>query len=960
MNRPRVLIEDWLPIAEVGVESRRERGASSALPPLYFLHVWWARRPLMASRAAVLASLLPAWYEEWPDDLREIFPSEKDYREWFVHLLGVRGDPVAARGRIRWANERGIKLDKAYDGPRAFTIGPDADQISVLRRLLAATWGEESPVVLDPMAGGGSIPFEALRFGFQTRANELNPVASFVLQGTLVLPARFGPELADEIATWGEVWAERVAERLDRLFPRQFGESIQAYIFARTVACPDTGKSVPLAPNWWLRKGKDAVAVRVIADPDLDECRFELVRGDDIDFDPDVGTVRRGEARSPWTGATIPGDYIKAEAQAGRMGSQLYAVATKTGRKRGFRLPTDEDLAALRTAEEELDRRLPSWEAEDLIPDEPYPEVATDMRPHYFGMSAWRKFFSPRQLLVFGTAVEELRRLENELRGEADPESVKALVTYLTMALAKAPNYNSYLSSWHVSRQVMRGVFDRHDFSFKWSFAEFDGAHNLFPWAVSQVVDAYRGVAELVEPSRVTLFPGRLDRTADLVEVLRGDAASLPYEDGSVHAVVVDPPYYDNVQYAELSDFFYVWEKRTVGHIYPEFFSSELTDKAREAVANPARFEALDKKKAKALAKADYEKKMTRVFAEAHRVLRADGVLTVMFTHKKVEAWDTLGNSLIEAGFEIESSWPVHTESEHSLHQAKKAAAASTILLTCRKRTADREPAWWDDLKGEVRQVARDKAEEFAAAGIEGVDLYISTFGPTLSVISRQWPVFTSEVDPETGEARPLRPEEALDLAREEVADLRRRGLLLGRDVVFDPATDWYVLAWDAFRAVEFPYDEARKLALALGLDLEGDLVRARVVSKKGSSVVLQEAKQRRRPGLADPEETTFGRLLDAAHTLMVAYQEDGIRGAEGFLKRTRLGSDTRFHALLQALINAIPRTKQKGEFVRPEAAALDGIVTGLAEMFSDLQIPQEPEGTVEPVQRTLELDAGT
>src|SRR5690606_15532674 len=247
-------------------------------------------------------------------------------------------------------------------------------------------------------------------------------------------------------------------------------------------------------------------------------------------------------------------------------------------------------------------------------------------------------------------------------------------------------------------------------------------------------------------------------------------------------------------------------------------------------------FEALDKKKSKALAQADYEKKMTKVFAEAYRVLGDGGLLTVMFTHKKVEAWDTLGNSLIEAGFEIEASWPVHTESEHSLHQAKKAAAASTILLTCRKRTADREAAWWDDLQAEVRRVAREKAEEFLAAGIEGVDLYISTFGPTLSVISRQWPVFTSEVDPDTGEARPLRPEEALELAREEVADLRRRGLLLGRDVEFDPVTDWYVLAWDAFRAVEFPYDEARKLALALGLDLEADLVKTRIVSKKGSS----------------------------------------------------------------------------------------------------------------------------
>ena len=396
-------------------------------------------------------------------------------------------------------------------------------------------------------------------------------------------------------------------------------------------------------------------------------------------------------------------------------------------------------------------------------------------------------------------------------------------------------------------------------------------------------------------------------------------------------------------------------EKRTVGHLYPAFFGDHLTDKSLEAVANPARFAKLDKKKKRELAKADYERKMTRVFAEADRVLMDDGVLTVMFTHKQVEAWDTLGQSLIEAGFEIESSWPVHTESEHSLHQAKKAAAASTILLTCRKRTEDREPAWWDDLQSEIRRVAREKAEEFLAAGIEGVDLYISTFGPTLSVISRQWPVYTSEVEPNTGEPRPLRPEEALDLAREEVADLRRRGLLLGRDVEFDPVTDWYLLAWDAFGAIEFPYDEARKLALALGLDLDGELVRLRVVSKKASSVILQEPKQRRRPVLADPEEASFVRMIDAAHALMVAYQEDGVRGAESFLKRTRLGSDARFQALLQALATAIPRTKQKGKFVRPEAAALDG----LSVLFPDLVFPEEPEIVLEPSQAAFDLGVG-
>ena len=201
----------------------------------------------------------------------------------------------------------------------------------------------------------------------------------------------------------------------------------------------------------------------------------------------------------------------------------------------------------------------------------------------------------------------------------------------------------------------------------------------------------------------------------------------------------------------------------------------------------------------------------------------------------------------------------MHSESEHSLHQAKKAAAASNILLACHKRIGEGEPVWWDDLVGEVRQVARESARAFPCRGSGGGGSYTFLLSVrSLSVISRQWPVFTSEVDPETGEPRSLRPEEALNLARREVADMRLRGMLSGRRVEFDPITDWYLLAWDSFRAVEFPYDDARKLALALGIDLDKDLRRLRIVVKKQSTVVLQEPQQRRRTGLADTEAGLF------------------------------------------------------------------------------------------------------
>ena len=207
--------------------------------------------------------------------------------------------------------------------------------------LLEYTWGTRDLSVLDPFAGGGSIPFEALRYGFTTIANDLNPVAAVILKATLDYPARFGPELADDIRKWGDIWAARVKEKLAPYFPKQPGESIFAYLWARTVACPTTGKPVPLSPNWWLRTGDDPVAVRLIAEEGMAEPRFEIVTGAKAKAArPDEGTITRGVGRSPWTGETISGDYIKAEAQAGRMGQMLYAVATKRPGGFEFRAPT--------------------------------------------------------------------------------------------------------------------------------------------------------------------------------------------------------------------------------------------------------------------------------------------------------------------------------------------------------------------------------------------------------------------------------------------------------------------------------------------------------------------------------------------------------------------------------------------------------------------------------------------
>ena len=951
-DKPRVLIEDWLPVAELGIESRRERAAANAIPPLNSLHIWWARRPLVASAAVVIAGLLPAWSE----DLRDAFPEVREladqqaYKRWFLQILGIWGDPVVARRTLDAANAAGVKLKgNGYGYKQAYRNAISRPDIDLLHNVLIHTWGV-LPSVADPTAGGGSIPWTATRLGLPTFANDLNGVAASVLRAGVEVPARRGHALVADLKQWGKVLTDRVEERLRDYFPLTAGESVIAYIWANAVACPRTGRLVPLLTDKWLRKtsGKE-VAVRLITElggVELHEPRFEVLAGRSVDkSDAASGYVGGGKAVSPYDNLVIDGDYIKAEAQAGRMSHIMYAVSIRTASgERTFRAPTDEDIVALERAKSTFESLREGWLASGILPSEAVPEGLKTVEPIRFGMTRWSDFFTARQSLVHGTFGEEFARLVPEVRAELGDRADDVLFE-LALMQGKALNYNSRLTSWHVMRQVMRSVFDSHNLAFKWTFAEFEGARALYPWCVDQLIYAYGGVAALMDETGEADLDSK-DALVRSVEVTQGSATSLSLPDGSVAHICMDPPYYNSVMYAELADYFYVWEKRTLGRLAPEFFVDELSDKENEAVANEARFAAMGRRK-KALADLDYEAKMTAIFAESRRVLRDDGVLSVMFTHKRAEAWDTLGTGLLQAGFTIETSWPVNTEAEYSLHQANMNAASSTIMLVCRKREAraDGSRVYLEDIEQDIREAARSAARRFQHDGIDGVDLLLSTYGPTLSVISKNWPVYSSTPDAD-GRDSLLRPEDALDLAREEVVELRR-SRLVGKAVKVDDLTDFVLLAWDIFAAREFPFDTARLLALAVGgLDLD-DLVRAKIVAKKSGSVTLLEPKDRLRresdsdlPGVR-PEASTFEYVIDAVDTALYIAQGDGMAAAKRFLDRHGFTADSGFVATLQGLVNGIPRTKLRGSWVVTEAGLLDTLCTLY---FPDVVLPAADE----------------
>ena len=968
--RNTVFIEQQFPVEEIGIESVRERAVVMDLPPLFAVHVWWARRPLVASSAALLGSLLPAWSPDLEDKIpgKDALETTDSYRSWFLRMCGVLGDPVAAKNQINIAKAEGrTTKGNAYGYKQAYKNSPSLDDLALLHQLLEVQWGA-TPNVLDPTAGGGSIPFQAIRYRLPSHANDLNSVAAAVLRAGVELPARYGEEIVSDLEHWGGVLVERLEARLAPFFESDPSlDPARTYIWARTVKCPRTGKTVPLVSDWSLRRGDNPVAVRLVTmrnGEELEQPEFELCEGLEIDFDPKLAaTWNRGKAVSPWDNQAIDGGYVRAEAQAGRMGDELYAVAFGSGKDHGFRAPTVKDVEALAAAEAEFDRLMPQWEADDVLPTEPIPH-GNDKRPHHYGMLRWQDMFTDRQLLVHGSFVEEYRKISAEVRASYadDKGRAEAILALIALMQAKAIDFNSRQASWHIARQQIRNTFSQHAFPFRSTFAEFEGTSELFRWILHrQIVRAMRGIYRLVDPhsdSQQLLQGNTSIPNLSQITISQGDAGNLSdIASGSQTLICMDPPYYDNVMYAELADFFYVWEKRSLGTVWPELFGEDLTNKHNEAVANPTLF-AAEGRGAKEKANSDYAQKMGAIFKECNRVLSDNGVLTVMFTHKRVDAWDSLGTALLESGFTIETSWPVRTEAEQSLHQARSNSAASTIFLVCRKRfTLDdalfSRTTYLDEIETEIRDCAGEAYNRSFGQGLRGVDLLLSTYGPALSVLSRHWPVFSEEAD-EEGNSKPLNPEQALGVARTEVTKRIRNRVVGPQSVDLDAATDFTVLSWELFKAREMPYDDARRLALTVGtLELD-ELVRDKIITAKGGKVKICEPHQRVRSDGDDHlsgvnrSRRHFDVLIDAVHTALYIVDEDGPGNAKRWIDERNLATNQGFLDCLQALVNVIPRSKAKGEWNVPEAGLLDRLVSTY---FPSIEVPPDP---LEAVQDTL------
>jgi len=727
------LAEVDFPIALVSRHAASEKtGARGGHPST--LHVWWARRPLGSSRAMLLALLLPD-----PIDAHCPPRFKEKARELLSPVQGVVGmeDGDLRRALLKFIGEFAN-----------WSLTADATCLAIARGLVKAAHPGDDPVIVDSFAGGGSIPLEALRIGCDVFASDVNPVACMILKAMLEDIPKRGPELTDQVKRAAVELKAKVEGGLRQFYPNDSnGTQPIAYVWARTVRCDDCGSEIPLISSWWLmkqRKRKRALRYRVVR-PNEGYPRIELeIFEPKNDSDVPSGTVNRAKARCLCCSSVMASDRVRAQITAVHGGADptfgengqrtggalLLAVVTRKAGEttRSYRLATPGDYEAVRTAIERVkvisrdsgQTRLPA------VPDEPTPVgggrgAGRAFSVHGYGMVSFGDLFTARQKLTMVALSQEIAKSAGTDQA-ADQDHVVSEV--LALAL------NVFARSFNIGARLrpdssVAPAFGMQTMPVAWSFPE------TVPWGTrAEHFDGSLGtVVDVLEGRSLT----SLSRKG---QVELADATALPLPDGSCSVWFTDPPYYDAVPYADLSDFFYVWFKRSLpGHkllVNPFERGSPVTPKSPEIVQDEVKRTPDGRPKDKQF----FEGAMQRAFSEGRRVLQDDGVACIVFAHKTTEGWEALLSGMISAGWTITGSWPVATESASRLRARESAALATSVHLVCRPRTSD-ETGDWVTVRRELPKRVGEWMSRLQEEGVRGADLVFACIGPALEIYSR-------------------------------------------------------------------------------------------------------------------------------------------------------------------------------------------------------------------------------
>jgi adenine-specific DNA methylase len=944
----RKLIEVALPIREISAESVRDKSLRHG--HISTLHLWWARRPLAAARAVTFASLVPdpddalcppAFRDLVAKHLRDAVPgvlravpSGKNWLPDFDPYKPFGEVPDTLRNRLlafvaKWSRDyHDFDTGRSSEEPKpegmldprclakweaSDTTNPQGREVlRIARELVRAAYDGRTPVVLDPFSGGGSIPLEAGRVGAQPIANDYNPVAYLILRSTCEFPQTYGrpgrrlvktenstlPEeerevpnvLVHDVDYYARIILEKARTKIGHLYPSgKDGAPVVGYLWARTAPCsnPSCRGTVPLLRSMILcDKPEKKYALTMEVDRKLKRICFGVAKGKAIE---ELGgtMIKGGSFTCPYCDQVTPVQLLRQSGIEGKMGQVMTAaIVTHTVKKvrsiRGRTVTVESDEKTYRPIEEADLKAFAESEAmaegvekpqEYIVPEINAPDAPEDAGSHrsisteVYGIVQFHQLYNARQLVAMQTLIGCLHELKDV------PAHVQA---YLALWLSRISLRCSNVGVWHTKGEKIEHPFGRQAIAMVWDYPE----ANIFSEATGGALGQLDWIARILEREGSEQLPAR---------VIKGDAAEMPIKAGTVDCVVTDPPYFDAIAYADLSDYMYVWLKRAAGDAFPEAFNTPQTPKSVEIVAHKHRHHG-----DRAAGKKHFEDRLSLAFTDSHRVLAEGGVVSIMFAHQSSEAWSALINAVFRAGLTITATYPIDTEMVHAL-KGGVAALSSSITVTCRERVAG-SATTLKEVQKEIRAVVKESVARFWAYGFRGADLIVACYGPAVGVFGQYERV-------ERADGRVVEVPELLEMAR-----LAARDAIAGEFRGDNLSTLYYVWA-NLYGAADTPWDDAVKIVQMGGDSSQDPMEIARaggLLIVDGAScrlALLSDRADRKRLG-EEPDSP----LIDCLHRAMMLWKSEQRAELVRYLVERDLLGEGPIWKLTQGLFEVLPR----------------------------------------------------
>jgi adenine-specific DNA methylase len=904
LNKDKRFIEESFPVKEVSIESAKEKNIRHG--HISTLHIWWARRPLASSRATNYAALIPAVS---PGDKEEL----NKKRDFIIDFS-------------KWENSL------------------NSDLIKQAREDILKANNGKPPKVLDPFGGGGAIPLEALRLGCETYSNDYNPVAVLIQKCTLEYPQKYGKHfkiksgssilfpalkkqealdfdskiisnrLLYDVEKWSCWVLEEVKKEIERFYsPEPNGSIPVGYIWARTIPCqnPSCGAEIPLMRQFWLAKKKNK---KVTLFPYIEgkQIYFKIV-GDSYEkmplgFNPSQGTIAKAVAICPVCGAVIDAKTTRKLFQEGKAGQRMVVVVLYHSKKPGktYRLTTEKDYKIFWEAENYLEEKraklMEEWGI-DPIPDELIDPNSIKPRTMWlYGMIKWGDLFNSRQNLALITFIEKVRFAYKKMLKEGyDKEYAKAVETYLSFVIDRQVDYNSKLCVWAVAGEFIAHTFGRQALPMVWDYFE------LCPWSEA-TGDWNSATSWILRAIKHFSYTSQSPATAS-----QFSAISIPYPDNFFDAIFTDPPYYDNINYAELSDFFYVWLKRTIGDLYPDLFATPLVPKSQEIVANPIR------QGGKCKAKTFFESMLKKSFQETYRVLKPNGIATIVYAHKSTSGWETLINSLLDSGLIVTGAWPINTEMVSKLNAQGTASLMSSIYIIARKIKQE-STGFYNNIKEELKTYLYEKLERLWSEGISGADFFISAIGSAIEIFGKYEKIIDYE-------GNVIRASQMLSDVRRITTDYAVHQILHnGFAGEISNLTRFYVLYRWSYGEAKLPFDEARKLSTSANVALEKEWNRPSFIKKEKEFIRVLGPQDRKFEDFRNSSE-----LVDVLHAVLLLWEKGRRNEMITLLEKSGYGKSDAFYRVAQTISETLPNESK-------EKKLLDGFLSGKMRLQEEIK----------------------